>query len=86
MNSGICSRPMRARCGCNASIFARRVSSALRSRLNPSQLARKVLLHGHCHHKALMKMNDEEALLRRMGVELSPQTLGAAGWRDHLDF
>ena len=26
----------------------------------PPQLARKVLLHGHCHHKALMKMDDED--------------------------
>src|SRR5581483_3596325 len=31
----------------------------------PPPLARKVLLHGHCHQKALMKMTDEEALLRR---------------------
>ena len=25
---------------------------------HPPELSGKVLLHGHCHHKALMKMND----------------------------
>src|SRR5258708_5217099 len=37
---------------------------------HPPTFPRKVLLHGHCHHKALMKMNDEEAILRNMGVHL----------------
>ena len=32
--------------------------------------AAKVLLHGHCHHKAIMKMTDEESLLRKMGAEV----------------
>ncbi len=30
----------------------------------------KVLLHGHCHHKALMKMGHEESLLRKMGADV----------------
>jgi Fe-S oxidoreductase len=29
----------------------------------PAVLQQKLLLHGHCHHKAIMKMTDEEALL-----------------------
>src|SRR6202022_4054775 len=33
----------------------------------PPKLSIKVLLHGHCHQKALMKMNHEEALLRSLG-------------------
>ncbi len=37
----------------------------------------KVLLHGHCHHKAILKLGDEEAILRRMGAEL--KTLTDAG-------
>jgi FAD/FMN-containing dehydrogenase/Fe-S oxidoreductase len=41
----------------------------------PPQLSQKLLLHGHCHHKAIMKMTDEEALLRRMGAD--PKTLDA---------
>jgi FAD/FMN-containing dehydrogenase/Fe-S oxidoreductase len=41
----------------------------------PPQLSQKLLLHGHCHHKAIMKMTDEEALLRRMGT--APESLDA---------
>ena len=36
----------------------------------PPQLSQKLLLHGHCHHKAIMKMTDEEELLRKMGARL----------------
>jgi len=45
----------------------------------PSQLSRRVLVHGHCHHKALMNMTDEEALLRRMGAEVSVPDSGCCG-------
>jgi Fe-S oxidoreductase len=45
----------------------------------PPQLSRKVLLHGHCHQKALMKMTDEESLLRKMGVELQTLDSGCCG-------
>src|SRR5208283_2842481 len=30
----------------------------------PPKLSQKVLLHGHCHQKSLMKMTAEESLLR----------------------
>ena len=33
------------------------------------RLDRHALLHGHCHHKSLMKMTAEEAVLRRLGVD-----------------
>src|ERR1700686_227528 len=33
------------------------------------QFERKALLHGHCHHKSIMKMTAEESLLRRMGID-----------------
>ncbi len=45
----------------------------------PPSLSRKVILHGHCHHKALMKINDEESLLRKMGVELQSLDSGCCG-------
>ncbi len=41
----------------------------------PPKLSMKVLLHGHCHQKALMKMKHEEELLRKLGAE--PETLDA---------
>ncbi len=52
----------------------------------PPKLARKVLLHGHCHHKALMKLNDEEALLRRMEVELESPDTGCCGMAGPFGF
>lgn len=45
----------------------------------PPRLSRQVLLHGHCHQKALMKMNAEESLLRRMGCELESLDSGCCG-------
>jgi len=52
----------------------------------PPKLVAKILLHGHCHHKALMKMNDEEALLRRMGVELECPDAGCCGMAGPFGF
>jgi Fe-S oxidoreductase len=45
----------------------------------PPRLARPVLLHGHCHHKALMKMTDEESLLGKMGAALESIDAGCCG-------
>jgi FAD/FMN-containing dehydrogenase/Fe-S oxidoreductase len=45
-------------------------------------ISRKALVHGHCHQKSVMKMTDEEAILRRLGVEYempSPGCCGMAG-------
>jgi Fe-S oxidoreductase len=52
----------------------------------PPQLSRKVMLHGHCHHKALMKMNDEESMLRKMGVELQTLDSGCCGMAGAFGF
>jgi FAD/FMN-containing dehydrogenase/Fe-S oxidoreductase len=52
----------------------------------PPQLLCKVLLHGHCHHTSLMKMNDEEALLKKMGVELEMPDSGCCGMAGPFGF
>ncbi len=52
----------------------------------PPKFSRKVLLHGHCHHKSLMKMNDEEALLKKMGVELEMPDSGCCGMAGPFGF
>jgi FAD/FMN-containing dehydrogenase/Fe-S oxidoreductase len=52
----------------------------------PPQLSGKVLLHGHCHHKALMKMNDEESVLRKMGVDLQSLDSGCCGMAGPFGF
>jgi FAD/FMN-containing dehydrogenase/Fe-S oxidoreductase len=52
----------------------------------PPPLSRKVLLHGHCHQKALMKMSDEEALLRKMGVDVQSIDAGCCGMAGPFGF
>jgi FAD/FMN-containing dehydrogenase/Fe-S oxidoreductase len=52
----------------------------------PPRLSGKVLLHGHCHHKALMKMNDEESLLRKMGADLQSLDSGCCGMAGAFGF
>ncbi len=45
----------------------------------PPRLAGRAILHGHCHHKAILKMGDEESLLKRTGVELESLDAGCCG-------
>jgi FAD/FMN-containing dehydrogenase/Fe-S oxidoreductase len=52
----------------------------------PPQLSRKVLLHGHCHHKSVMKMGDEESLLQKMGVDLKSIDSGCCGMAGPFGF
>jgi Fe-S oxidoreductase len=52
----------------------------------PPQLKGTVLLHGHCHHKAIMKMTDEESVLRKMGVELESPDAGCCGMAGPFGF
>src|SRR6266851_4408554 len=52
----------------------------------PPSLSRKVILHGHCHHKALMKINDEESLLQKTGVELQSLDSGCCGMAGPFGF
>jgi Fe-S oxidoreductase len=46
---------------------------------DPPQLARKALLHGHCHQKALMGIDGERDLLARAGVEVEVLNAGCCG-------
>ncbi len=43
------------------------------------QLHRKALVHGHCHHKALMQMDDENKVLTGMGLEFREPEDGCCG-------
>jgi FAD/FMN-containing dehydrogenase/Fe-S oxidoreductase len=52
----------------------------------PPQLDRGVLLHGHCHHKALMKMTDEESLLKKMGAQVTSPDAGCCGMAGPFGF
>jgi FAD/FMN-containing dehydrogenase/Fe-S oxidoreductase len=50
------------------------------------QLGRKALLHGHCHHKSIMKMTAEESLLRRLGVDFQSPASGCCGMAGSFGF
>jgi Fe-S oxidoreductase len=52
----------------------------------PPRLDRTVLLHGHCHQKAIMKMADEESLLRKMGARLQSPDAGCCGMAGPFGF
>jgi Fe-S oxidoreductase len=50
------------------------------------KLARKALLHGHCHHKSIMKMTDEEAVLKKMEVDFHAPAPGCCGMAGSFGF
>jgi FAD/FMN-containing dehydrogenase/Fe-S oxidoreductase len=58
----------------------------------PPQLKGKALVHGHCHHKAIMKMHDEQAVLTKLGLDFQVLNSGCCGMagafgfeKDHYD-
>jgi len=50
------------------------------------RLNRKALLHGHCHHKSLMKMTAEEAVLHRLGIDFNSPAPGCCGMAGSFGF
>ncbi len=50
------------------------------------QFPRKALLHGHCHHKSIMKMSAEESLLRRIGIDFTAPAPGCCGMAGSFGF
>ena len=50
------------------------------------KLYRKALVHGHCHHKAVMKMTADENLLRKSGVEYELVDSGCCGLAGSFGF
>src|SRR5439155_17468654 len=58
----------------------------------PAALERKALVHGHCHHKAIMKMDAEVTLLKKLGLDFELLDSGCCGMagafgfeRDHYE-
>ena len=52
----------------------------------PPKIAGKIVLHGHCHHKAVMKMTDEESLLRKTGADVQALDAGCCGMAGSFGF
>ena len=53
----------------------------------PAQHAgRRIVVQGHCHHKSLMKMTDEMALLQRTGASVELLDSGCCGMAGPFGF
>src|SRR6185503_13814105 len=52
----------------------------------PARIKKKILLHGHCHQKALMKMGHAEALLRKAGANVQVLDAGCCGMAGPFGF
>lgn len=52
----------------------------------PPQLKRKALVHGHCHHKSVLKFGAEEELLKRIGLDFQVLDSGCCGMAGSFGF
>jgi len=50
------------------------------------RLARQALVHGHCHHKSVVTMTAEEAVLGRMGIDFYAPAPGCCGMAGAFGF
>jgi FAD/FMN-containing dehydrogenase/Fe-S oxidoreductase len=53
---------------------------------HPPQLKRKALVHGHCHHKSVLKFDAEQELLRRTGLDFQVLDSGCCGMAGSFGF
>ncbi|MBV9124354.1 MAG: 4Fe-4S dicluster domain-containing protein, partial [Planctomycetes bacterium] len=49
-------------------------------------LHRQAIVHGHCHHQAIMKMNDEKEVLQRLGLDFEMLDDGCCGMAGSFGF
>ena len=59
----------------------------------PPQLQRKAIVQAHCHHKAIMRLYDDESVMKKMGLDFQTLNAGCCGMagsfgfeEDKLDF
>jgi FAD/FMN-containing dehydrogenase/Fe-S oxidoreductase len=52
----------------------------------PPQLRRKALVHGHCHHKSVLKFDSEVELLKRTGLDFQVLDSGCCGMAGSFGF
>ena len=50
------------------------------------RLQRKAVVHGHCHHKAIMKMHDEQSVLKKLGLDFDILDSGCCGMAGAFGF
>ena len=52
----------------------------------PPLLRRKALVHGHCHHKSVLKFDSERELLKRLGLDFQILDSGCCGMAGSFGF
>ena len=52
----------------------------------PPQLNRKAVVHGHCHHKSILKFDDEESVLKKTGLDYRILDSGCCGMAGAFGF
>ena len=52
----------------------------------PPQIAKKIIVHGHCHQKATVGMHEETAILRRTGADVELLDSGCCGMAGPFGF
>jgi FAD/FMN-containing dehydrogenase/Fe-S oxidoreductase len=53
---------------------------------HPPQIDKKIIVHGHCHHRATMGMHDEMKILRATGAEVELLDSGCCGMAGPFGF
>ena len=53
---------------------------------NPDPVSERIVVHGHCHHRATMGMHDEMKLLRQTGAEVELLDSGCCGMAGPFGF
>jgi Fe-S oxidoreductase len=53
---------------------------------HPPQLARKAIVHAHCHHKSVLNFDSEQELLKRIGLDFQVLDSGCCGMAGSFGF
>ena len=65
------------------------LSEFLRKKLpdyRPPRIAQPAMLHGHCHHRAIARIDDEEAVMRSAGANVRTLDSGCCGMAGSFGF
>jgi FAD/FMN-containing dehydrogenase/Fe-S oxidoreductase len=52
----------------------------------PARLARKAFVQGHCHHKSVLKFDDENSILQKLGLDYKVLAAGCCGMAGSFGF
>ncbi|HJW55625.1 MAG TPA: FAD-binding and (Fe-S)-binding domain-containing protein [Burkholderiaceae bacterium] len=50
------------------------------------QLARRAVVHGHCHHKAVLKMDADQSVMKQLGLDVEMLDAGCCGMAGSFGF